>query len=152
MGAWKRAERYPVSGVGGNHYLENTAAQAVTGQIHELVELLWDDGDRCYAFVCCHIWTGHRMPEMRGGRSWTKLVDLETGEDFWIASFDYDIQAMRLTLKQLPKHILDAWPDDGKGIPVKPGLDLSMKERRFSEEDALEVAELVEMLEKTTLS
>jgi hypothetical protein len=58
----------------------------------------------------------------RGIGPWqTDCLDLVTGEEFTVSSTDPDIEARRIAVTELPPALLQAWPRDAAGCPIRPG-------------------------------
>jgi hypothetical protein len=63
----------------------------------------------------------HLSGRGRGYGPWyDTLIDLETGEEFEISSDDETLAARRLSLKELPTALRDAWPRNKSGRPIPP--------------------------------
>ena len=109
-----------------------TATDNAGGGLYTLYRLRWDSGTERICAMLSGLYTGSSgtsHPHKGDGRAHppytaaTQLLDLLTGEEFDISSQDRDVEAKRISVRDLPPALRDAWPRDKKGKPVRPGLD-----------------------------
>lgn len=107
------------TGQASDRVIERDAVGSAISALYQLV-LVRHAGDR--PRVAAYLWG-----QGRGiGPSESTCLDLETGEEFVVSSTDPGWEAKRINVDDLPPDVRVAWPVDGKGKSLTPGMHESV--------------------------
>lgn len=125
--SWKRGnpEVWPEGVPPTQRTLAQNAVSAYGRSIHTLYRLREPSGRERWVFYQAGIYGPARDRNGEGERkvlARAELIDLLTGEEFEIDEHS-DVQAKPVAVADLPDALRDAWPKDGKGKPLKQGVD-----------------------------